>query len=163
MAPKEPKSPNLRYARCGGLVGCVRAGGPDRSREGEGACRCVCARLSAQQAPGTHTHTHHLLWDSPVLSCASPVSDHPPLQSLSSTPAPTPTHLFLISVPLTSQPSILIPSVALTCNYRTSKAHRCKDTQPRQPQPRPVSSDSPESFSCLPHSHTAELCVFMCV
>lgn len=150
--PQAAHISHLRYARCGGLVGCVRAGGPDRSK-GEGGAGCVCARLSFQ-APGGHTPTHSWGFPCPVQFCPvpSPASDHPPFQ-----PTQPNTHTPpLNSLPL---PQPLTHPVALTCNYRPSKAHRCREHpgQPALPQ-----ATRWKSFLALPPtSQSRKRCVYV--
>lgn len=161
MAPRQPKSANLRYARCGGLVGCVRAGEPDRSLEGGWVPLSV-------QAPAahTHSHTHTLRMDFPVLCALLPrFSDHPPpsCPAAQQHPTPTTTHTpnsspLRLSLPLTH------PPVALTCNYRPSKAHRCKKGQPAlSPSPPPRMMRFAGKAYLSRHTSRNDLCVGVCV
>lgn len=160
MAPRQPKSANLRYARCGGLVGCVRAGEPDRSLEGGWVPLSV-------QAPAAHTHTHTLRrgWTSPSCVPCFPgfLTTHPlAAQQAQQHPTPTTTHTpnsspLRLSLPLTH------PPVALTCNYRPSKAHRCKKRQRAlSPSPPPRMMRFAGKAYLSRHTSRNDLCVGVC-
>lgn len=96
--PQAAHMSHLRYARCGGLVGCVRAGGPDRSRGWASVCVRVPPVGSAGR-PGTPTHTPWGRFPWPVL---------PRFLTTPSKPIPSP--------PTPQQPHPHQPSISSLCH-----------------------------------------------